>query len=257
MRIVLYLQGSNPLIIIMGCSFTSIVFQPPKRTTRMNYKILLVTSDGNTIPAQFFNQQEAFTILISHGNAEDLPHVEQWVRRRFIPSIRANVMIYEYTGYISAAQKPSEKFVYSDCEAALSYLTENLSIPRSSIVLYGRSLGSGPSCHLAAKYSDLAGVILQTPITSAFRVLIEFRFTLPGDMFANIDKIREIYVPILLIHGTRDEVVPMTHSETLFDVCKSKLKYTYYVEGAGHNNIESIAGAPLFEAMQEFIDGLS
>lgn len=244
------------LLTNMGCSYSNIVFQPPERSTRPNYRILLTTSDGNIIPAQFFNQRENYTILMSHGNAEALPNVEQWVRKWLLPSVRANVLLYEYTGYFYPG-KPSERFVYSDCEAALSYLTEDLGIQRKCIILYGRSLGSGPSCYLAAKYNDLGGLLLQTPIASVFRVIVEFRFTLPGDMFPNIDRMKEITIPVMLIHGTRDEVVPMTHSKMLFRVCRSKVKSALYIEGAGHNNLETIAGVRLLEAIQCFIDNLS
>ena len=76
-------------------------------------------------------------------------------------------------------------------------------------------------------------------------------------MFPNIDRIKNITCPLLVIHGTRDEVVPMQHSVELFEACKSINKNKYYVDGAGHNNIESVAGKKLFESMQSFIELLT
>ena len=166
------------------------------------------------------------------------------------------MLIYEYTGYHNNNEiQPSEGFVYNDAESAFAFLVSCVKIPMNKIVLYGRSLGSGPSCYLAQKY-QVGGLILQTPVSSIFRVLLDFRFTLPGDMFPNIDRVKNIWCPVLFIHGTRDEIVPMQHSVDLFDICKSKFKTKYYIDGAGHNNIETIAGAKLFEAMQNFIENL-
>jgi abhydrolase domain-containing protein 17 len=90
------------------------------------------------------------------------------------------------------APSPQEN-CYADIEAAYAYLTQTQSVAPSSIILYGRSLGSGPTCYLAERLSregtQLGGAILQSPLCSAFRVAFNFRFTLPGDMFANIDRI--------------------------------------------------------------------
>lgn len=241
----------------MGCSVTSLVFQPPP-TKKKNPEcyLYLRTRDGNNIPAKFFNVGREYTILMSHGNAEDISRVEDWVAKTLLPKVNANVFIYEYSGYNSQDIQPSEQFVYSDAESAFNFLVNYVKVPQKKIVLYGRSLGSGPSCYLAHKY-DVGGLILQTPVSSIYRVILDFRFTLPGDMFPNIDRVSEINCPLLIVHGTRDEIVPIQHSIELFNACKSKNKTNYYIDGAGHNNIESIAGSKLFESMQIFIEKLN
>lgn len=72
---------------------------------------------------------------------------------------------------------------------------------------YGRSLGSGPTCQLAEELAaagvELGGVMLQSPLASAFRVAFNFRFTMPGDMFPNIDRVKGVACPMFIIHGTR------------------------------------------------------
>ena len=98
---------------------------------------------------------------------------------------------------------------------------------------------------------------MQTPFTSVYRVMLNFRFTFPGDMFPNIDRISRIKTPVLIVHGTRDEVFSMDHSKTLFSKCKSKHKFAYYVEGAGHNNIDLIGGEAFFYAIKSFMDKFS
>lgn len=242
----------------MGCSFSRIVFQPPTpRQQGPSSTLCLKTSDGNTIPVKFFNLGREYTILMSHGNAEDIYRMEEWIYRTFLQKVNVNVMLYEYSGYAGTHAQPSEKFVYSDCEAALWFLTEVMRIPLKKIILYGRSLGSGPSCYLAEKYPNIGGLILQTPLNSVYRVIIDFRFTLPGDMFPNIDRIKRVKCPLLIIHGTRDEIVPITHAQDLYRAAGSAVKFELYVEGAGHNNIESVSGPVLFGTLQQFIDAIS
>jgi fermentation-respiration switch protein FrsA (DUF1100 family) len=119
------------------------------------------------------------------------------------------------------------------------YLTENLNVSANRIILYGRSIGSGPSSFLSEKY-EVAGVILHSPIMSALRVVFNLRFTLPFDKFPNIDRMANIDCPVFVIHGRRDEIVPFYHAEELHG--KSKHKYPpFYVDGAGHNNVEKFA----------------
>lgn len=75
---------------------------------------------------------------------------------------------------------------------------------------------------------------------SALRVVFNLRWTLPFDKFPNIDRVPNIEAPVFIIHGRRDEIVPFYHAEELYE--KSKNKYPpYFVEGAGHNNVEKFA----------------
>lgn len=132
-----------------------------------------------------------------------------------------NVLVYDYAGYGISRGEASERSCYEDIEAAFEYLRRERKFQPSEIILYGRSLGSGPTCFLAEKYSKagapFAGVILQCPILSVYRVALDFRFSLPGDIFCNIDRIATIDSPLTIIHGTRDEVVPFRHGEVGID----------------------------------------
>ena len=93
--------------------------------------------------------------------------------------------------------EPSEQNCYADIEAAYQYLREVKKLLPEQIVLYGRSLGSGPTCYLAAKTAEsgrsIAGVILQSPVLSVLRVVsFNYRNTTVGDKFANIDIVEKI-----------------------------------------------------------------
>ena len=184
------------------------------------------------------------TILFSHGNAEDLGMIYDWFND-LARVLRCNIMAYDYTGYGKSNGTPAEDNCYADIEAAFTYLTDVRHIQPEQIVLYGRSLGSGPSCYLAAKTArrgrSIAGVILQSPLLSAYRVAFNFRYTMAGDKFPNIDYAPEIACPVFIIHGTQDEVVPFWHGQDLFMALRQPWRAKpFWVEGAGHNNIEAM-----------------
>ena len=162
-----------------------------------------------------------------------------------------NAVVYEYTGFgESNGRLPGEESLYEDIETVYLYLTENLNISPDNIILYGRSIGSGPSCYLAEKY-DVAGVILHAGLLSAFRVLFNLRWTLPFDKFPNSDRIKNIDCPVYIVHGRRDEIVPFYHAQELY--ANSVHKYPpYYVDGAGHNNIEKFA-TDYLQRIKQFI----
>ena len=154
--------------------------------------------------------------------------------------MEVNAVVYEYTGYGEANGKlPADVSLYDDIETVYLYLTENLNIAPETVIAFGRSIGSGPTCYLAEKY-QLGGVILHSGLMSALRVIFNLRWTLPIDKFPNIDRVKHIDCPVYIIHGRRDEVVPFYHAEEMH--AATKYKYPpYYVENAGHNNVEKYA----------------
>ncbi|RLN20524.1 hypothetical protein BBJ28_00004211, partial [Nothophytophthora sp. Chile5] len=167
---------------------------------------------------------------------------------RGLTFVQVNVMSYDYSGYGISEGEPSEEACFADAEAAFAYLVNVKKTPPGKIILYevqyGRSLGSGPTTHVAVNQSNLnqpvAGVILQSPVLSMFRVVFNFRYTLPGDLFCNVDIIEQVRSPVTIIHGTRDEVVPFWHGEGLFEMCPQEWRCKpLWVTDAGHNNIEA------------------
>lgn len=230
----------------MGEMISSLLFQPPTPTyLHPSRHFWLSTGAGSRIPAFFIERPNAnVTILFSHGNAEDLGMIYDWFND-LARVLRVNIMAYDYTGYGKSQGTPNEHACYADIEAAYRYLLTVRKLQPEQIVLYGRSLGSGPSCYLAAKTAregrSVAGVILQSPLLSAYRVAFNFRFTCPGDRFPNIDYAPFIRCPVFIVHGTQDEVVPFWHGQELFlalpQAWRSK---PFWVEGAGHNNIEAL-----------------
>ena len=95
--------------------------------------------------------------------------------------------------------EPSEDNCYADIEAVYDYLTLELELEPQNIILYGRSIGSGPSCHLAEKVSrehlegtGLGGLILHSAFTSVFRIVADIGITILGDKFVNVEKMGSV-----------------------------------------------------------------
>ena len=158
--------------------------------------------------------------------------------------------MYEYTGYDKQDTLPfSEQFIYDDADAAFKYMINKLNIPPQRIIIFGRSLGSGPSCYLAEKY-DVAGLFLNSGFMSVYRVAFKFRWTLPGDMFPNIDRIKNIKCPVCIVHSVKDEIIPFYHAREMYKNSVNKFP-PLFIDGTSHNSIDRITDA-VYIHMQKF-----
>mmetsp|Transcript_33982 Transcript_33982/g.79482 ORF Transcript_33982/g.79482 Transcript_33982/m.79482 type:complete len:259 (-) Transcript_33982:270-1046(-) len=240
----------------MGAAVTKLVFQPPEATYSKDPNLIwLHTSQHEVIPAFFIDRDAKFTLLFSHANAEDLGMIIQYFRE-VSHILEVNIFAYEYTGYGMSTGEPSEAAIYADIEAAYKYLRDIIGIPWHEIVLYGRSIGSGPSIHLAST-TAVRAIVLQSPPLSIYRIVIPSRFTLPGDIITNVDKIGSVKCPVYVVHGTKDEIVPFWHAEDLVRNCRKESVYPpFWVENGGHNNLESIARQPFYDNFGNFLQWL-
>jgi len=246
----------------MGNVIDAFLFQPPEPSRLKKSKIFwLDTSTGTRIPAfhieygcegrkrsppRVSNSTTPITLLYSHANAEDLGCIYPWCKY-LSKHLGVNVLAYDYTGYGLAMEEgpATEEQCYADIDAAYAYLRRTLQIPASQIVLYGRSVGTGPSCYLACRTSEsskedtIGGLILHAPFLSIYRIIFESGCTLVGDRFPNCDFIAAVEAPILLIHGKKDKVIPIAHSEALFQTIQRKYRAPpLFVDRMGHNNVQ-------------------
>ena len=189
-----------------------------------------------------------YTILYSHGNAEDLGEILP--RLRDLRDIGFSIFSYDYQGYGTSQGKPSVDGAYQDINAAYEYLTKKLGIPANKIIVYGRSVGGGPSIDLASR-QPVAGLVIESSFTTAFRVVTRIPIY-PFDRFPNIDKIKSINCPVLVMHGNADQVIPFSHGQQLFAIANQP-KLSLWVDGAGHLNLLEIAGQKYVKVMGEFI----
>ncbi|KAH8481801.1 hypothetical protein Peur_068581 [Populus x canadensis] len=211
----------------------------PGVTADKNMEVhLLETKPGNKIVATFWKHPFArFTVLYSHGNAADLGQMhELFIELR--AHLRVNIMSYDYSGYGASSGKPSEFNTYYDIEAVYNCLKKDYGIKQEDLILYGQSVGSGPTLHLASRLQKLRGVVLHSAILSGIRVLCPVKMTFWFDIYKNIDKIRLVSCPVLVIHGTNDDIVDLSHGKRLWELAKEKYD-PLWVKGGGHCNLET------------------
>lgn len=232
---------------------SKIFLPPPSSYTEMPELIRLKTSDGVQISALYLeNPQATYTVLYSHGNAEDLG-----TSRPILETIRQagfSVFSYDYRGYGTSQGRPSERGSYRDIDAAYRYLREDLKIPADRILVQGRSVGGGPSMYLAS-HQAIAGLILESTFTSAFRVVLPVRL-FPFDKFPNLARLHQIQAPTLVIHGTADSTISLWHGKTLYAAAPNP-KQHWWVEGAEHNDLVWVGGDRYGQTLRSFAESLT
>ncbi|CAN6727547.1 unnamed protein product [Malus baccata var. baccata] len=197
----------------------------------------LSTKKGNEIVAMYVkNPCASLTVLYSHGNAADLGQMYH-IFTELSLHLGVNLMGYDYSGYGQSSGKPSEQDTYADIEAAYKCLEEKYGIKEEDVILYGQSVGSGPALDLAVRLPNLRAVVLHSPILSGLRVMYHVKKTFWFDIYKNIDKIPLVSCPVLVIHGTEDEVVDSSHGKQLWELCKEKYE-PLWLKGGNHCNLE-------------------
>mmetsp|Transcript_6894 Transcript_6894/g.15717 ORF Transcript_6894/g.15717 Transcript_6894/m.15717 type:complete len:289 (-) Transcript_6894:63-929(-) len=234
----------------------------------------LTTSEGERIPAFHVRCTEygwrsehipRFTIIYSHGNAEDIGEREHLDYIEALAChIGADIFSYEYVGYSLSkleGKTPSEDGCIRSIEAAWIYCTEELNIPSEQIVLYGLSIGSGPTVDLASRAKvegssqsphDCAGVVLQSPIESGARAALGYYSSVAFyglDIFRNYEKAGNIEAPVAILHGRDDTTVPVGNGMALYTMVK-KPHPPLWLDGYGHNDLPT---SICFEYVGRFI----
>eukprot|EP00451_Oxyrrhis_marina_P029730 CAMPEP_0204370362 /NCGR_PEP_ID=MMETSP0469-20131031/45685_1 /ASSEMBLY_ACC=CAM_ASM_000384 /TAXON_ID=2969 /ORGANISM="Oxyrrhis marina" /LENGTH=457 /DNA_ID=CAMNT_0051360279 /DNA_START=35 /DNA_END=1403 /DNA_ORIENTATION=+ len=179
----------------------------------------------------------AFTLLYSHGNAEDLglsvPYLEL-----VVSIVGCDVFAYEYVGYGDSTGDPTEEGCYDSIDAAYQYLVTDARVDPDSIVAFGRSLGSGPTCDLASR-CKLRGVALQSPLQSGALAIGSPFLSWVGyaiDPFKNYEKVPKIECKVLVMHGVDDEVVDVSNGRGIVAACKRPAS-PWWIPGHGHNDM--------------------
>lgn len=197
----------------------------------------LPTKKGTEIVAVYVKNPAAMlTVLYSHGNAADLGQMYD-LFTELSHLLRVNLMGYDYSGYGQSTGKPSEQNTYADIEAAYRCLEETYGVKEEDVILYGQSVGSGPTLDLASRLSRLRAVVLHSPILSGLRVMYAVKRTYWFDIYKNIDKIPLVECPVLIIHGTADDVVDCSHGKQLFELSKQKYE-PLWVKTGNHCDLE-------------------
>jgi hypothetical protein len=221
--------------------------------------VWLLTADGVRINAFYHSDPASKQVLLwFHGNAEnigyDLDHL------RALARIGVNILAVDYRGYGKSEGKPDEAGVYRDADAAYNHLVNQRHFRAQDIVIYGHSLGGAVAVDLAYR-RPCGGLIIESSFTNA-RAMARRMFALPlieyvvKSRFDSLRKISEVRAPVLIVHGTRDEVIPFAMGQQLFAAAREPKRF-FPIEGAGHNNMLEVGGEPYLASLKDFIEHLT
>ena len=202
-----------------------------------NYKEIFIKTDESIKLKSWFIEKdlEKFkTILLFHGNAGNL--FNRVYKLNELSKLDLNILLISWRGFSGNKGKPTEKNLYHDAEEAVKWLN-NRGINNKNIILYGESLGTGVATELG-KQNIFGGIILESPFTSIAKTAKIYYPYLPIDLilkdrYDSIEKIQNITIPILIMHGKKDNIVPQKMGLELFEKANEP-KFNYFPENDDH-----------------------
>jgi fermentation-respiration switch protein FrsA (DUF1100 family) len=217
------------------------------------------TSDGIRLHSWWIPaHQPKAVLLFFHGNAGNISH--RLHNLRLLRGMGISPLIPDYRGYGRSGGRPDEKGFYLDARAAYMAASKRAEESKCKLVVFGRSLGGAAAVSVGG-FKGVSGVILESTFTNLGDMakslyLVPWLDKLLGGRFDSDERIKAIRVPLLFIHGDRDQIVPMRLGRKLYDRAAGP-KAFFTVAGAGHNDTVNTGGAEYLTRVADFLDGLS
>ncbi len=219
-------------------------------------EITITTEDKVKITSLYLLSAGSEKLLIYfHGNAGNIYHRMQSLLH--LQKTGFNIIGVSYRGYGKSEGSPSEAGIYLDGKAVYQHAIEQLGFSAENIIILGRSIGSAVAIDLAQN-KQLHGLILVSPLSNGKEQAeasgLGLISTLAGDAFDNLTKIDNLNSPLLVIHGTKDHVVPFSMGEAIFSRAKTEKRFIK-IDGAGHNNLQNGYSKEYWMPILKFMNG--
>ncbi len=217
--------------------------------------VSVTTADGVQLHGWFVPYAGARqTLMIWHGNAGNIGHRVPWLG--MLNGLRVNVLIVDYRGYGRSGGVPFESGLYEDATATYGWWIRNKAGEGQRLILLGESLGGAVAVDLATRV-HVDGLILQSTFTSAWDMAkaimpLGLLYPLIRVKFDSEAKIAKVACPKLIIHGSRDDIVPLVLGKKLFDAAMPPKQFCEFPE-AGHNDLVWSAGPEYLQKISEFL----
>ena len=181
-------------------------------------------------------------VLFFHGNAGNVSH--RLEHATALTAAGLDLLLLDYRGYGRSTGRPSEEGLHRDAQAARAALVAGGHVDPARLVYMGESLGGAVALRLALEAPPLA-CVLQSTFSSLRDVAREHYpaalSALAGDAYPNRERIARLRVPVLILHGEMDEIVPLAHAQALFEAAREPRRLRV-VPGAGHNDLVQAMG---------------
>ncbi len=214
------------------------------------------TSDGLVLEGWYKPADASHpTLIFFHGNAGNL-YGRGIEARRFMDE-GYGFLLAEYRGYGGNPGHPAEQGLYNDARAYIDWLIAH-GVPQNKIVLSGQSLGTGVAVKMAVEYPHAAALILSSPYTSLPDVAAGTYFFVPVrllmlDRFDSFALIRKITMPVLILHGEKDRVVPFALGKALYDAAPPPKEFAIYPEGTHYNLYDNGAQTRMLSFLEKHL----
>jgi fermentation-respiration switch protein FrsA (DUF1100 family) len=217
-------------------------------------EVFLDTPDGERLQCYWLaNSGQRQVLIYFHGNSGNIGHRLPDLGR--LHAMGLSVLGVGYRGYGKSSGSPSEHGLYLDGKTALDHVLNALGFDEDDVVLFGRSIGSTVAVE-NARNRALAATILVTPMTTGKAVAKAHGYgplsIVAGKAFDNYGKIDKVRSPLLILHGTKDEVIPFSMGQRLFEKAHQPKQITP-IPGARHNDIGQQPGEPYWKAINAFL----
>lgn len=218
------------------------------------------TASGEKINGRIFlNPESDKIILFLPGNAGDIPKRLPLIT--YLLDSGASVFVYEPRGYGQSPGAPSIKSIVEDGVAAFDYVA-SLGYKPSQIVLYGESLGAAVATQLSTVRAH-AGIILQSGFASLERIAKEKvpelwiypGFMFPNPRFDNAYLMSRPHAPLLILHGEKDTLIDISHSEEIFARAVGPKQLVRFPH-SGHSDVTGADYELFIATVSAFLDAL-
>jgi uncharacterized protein len=220
-------------------------------------------TDGVTISCRFYMGQDEWPwVLFFHGNGEVVSDYDEI--SLFYHQGKMNLVVADYRGYGASGGTPTLADLVQDAHVIFKEVREELSRRRlrENLWVMGRSLGSISALELAYHYQkEMKGLIIESGFPSVVRILFHLGASVPAMGLEKIDqecleRIKEICLPTLIIHGERDSLVPPENAREIYRHLGSKEKELLVIPSATHNDIMGVGFKDYFKAIRQFVERL-
>jgi len=254
-------------LCVSGCGLDRpFIFHPEREinatpeSAGLSYEnVFFKSADGVRLNGWFVPGPDPSRVMIwFHGNAGNIGHRVKRLRL-FHDELGLSVFVFDYRQYGRSGGSATEEGTYRDARAALQYVKTRTGLLPKRILYFGHSLGAAVAVELAI-HAPPRALILESPLTSMHDMARAKLPYLPvgfliRDDYDSLSKIRSVHAPLLILHGERDEVVPINQGRRLFEAAHPPKKF-YIIPGASHNDTFIAGGGPYWEVWKKFLDRL-
>ena len=244
----------------------AVTFHPARYAEGSDWKlpsggndVWFATADGKHLHGWFVKTAQGTTratIIYFHGNSGNITNVG-WIGSA-LASRGFDVLLVDYRGYgRSEGEVTDENGIYADADAAYNYLVNERGVTEERLVLFGQSLGTAAAADLASRRA-CGALVLESGLSSASdmaRVMLPWAprwlAALATNRFDSARKLAAVHCPVLITHGSHDNVIPVAQGRALYDAANEP-KCLIVLQGADHD-VSGFAGDSYLDSVADFI----